>query len=369
MRHPLWILNSNFLAVFCLAVLFIFFSWQELPEREDIEFTVPSVSMQQKSEINIKKIYENDLFDTYEKKIVELVKEKKYIMPLPEPPKVVPLKVPKKVAPKFLEPLAITLKGIMAVSDDTKSKIIISDNNTKREAVYKIGNKVQGSRLIRIFKNKAVFIRSNGQQEVFYLNKEDAEIDPTYLAINNWEGVIKKIAPNNYSLSSSEFLKRIKNLSQFIDVLGLTTAYQKGVSVGCRIGHLDENDLGTFLGLKSSDIILTINNLSATNTKNRLDIYKKITNMSLDDIIVVRLQRNKQTYTLRYKLTDFVTFKRSTSPGQPLTMKYIEQEQRKMLEKKHSFAPTVKEIRMQERSNMLRNGRKPRKTHADNNGK
>ena len=75
MRHPLWILNSNFLAVFCLAVLFIFFSWQELPEREDIEFTVPSVSMQQKS-ISATKI-------SFRQKIQKMVRRRRAV-PLPQ---------------------------------------------------------------------------------------------------------------------------------------------------------------------------------------------------------------------------------------------------------------------------------------------
>ena len=99
-------------------------------------------------------------------------------------------------------------------------------------------------------------MRSNGQQEVFYLRKSDAAADPTYLIIDDWQGVVRKIVPNNYHIYKEEFTERIKNLAQFIDVLNLTTAYKQGVSVGCRIGSSASNSLVHELGFKEGDIIL-----------------------------------------------------------------------------------------------------------------
>lgn len=359
MRYPLWVLNSVLFILVISALLFIAFSREQLPEREDIE---PEVSVTARrdgiSTVNLKQIYENDLFGTY-KKEVAASREPKYIVPLPEPPARIEPSIPEKPQPQFLDPLPITLKGIMSLSDGAKNKAIVEDNNTNREAIYKIGDKFEDAQLIRIFKNKVIFVRSNGQQEVFYLRQKDAKSDPTYLIISDWKGVVRKVAPNNYRIYLDAFLDRVKNLGQFIDILNMTTAYSKGKSVGCRIGMTEPDSLAHELGMKAGDVVLTVNGTLATNTENRTKIYKELTGLKLGGLITIRLMRNEQTYTLRYQLADFSLIKKPAGPGQPVTTRYIEEERKKMLERKHKFAPTVREIRKQERRNMLNKGRKP----------
>jgi len=361
MRYPLWILNSVLFALVICAALFIVFSREELPEREEIETEAVATPIKGGAPtINLKQIYENDLFGTY-RKTVTPIKEPQYVIPLPEPPKRVPVSIPKEVEPKFLDPLQITLKGIMSVSDGSKNKAIIADNKTTREAIYKVGDKVEDAQLVRIFKNKIVFVRSSGQQEVLYLRQEDAKADPTYLIISDWKGVVRKVAKNHYHIFLSEFKKRVKNLAQFIDILSLTTAYKQGASLGCRIGSTEEGSLAKELGLVDGDIVLTINGLPATDTSSRLEIYKVATNLKKGDNLIVRLQRKNRIYTLRYTMADFAMIRKLSGPGQPVTPRYIKEEQEKILEKRHKLAPTVRKIREQERRNMLLKGKKTKR--------
>lgn len=358
MRYPLWVLNSALFALVIFALLFIFFSVEEIPERGDIEPEVAiSARMDGVPTINLKQIYENDLFGTYTKPVIT-VKEPKYVVPMPEAPQPVPVEIPEKEEPKFLDPLQVTLKGIMSVSDGAKNKAIIADNKTTMESIYKVGDKIEDAQLIRIFKNKVIFVRSNGQQEVFYLRSEDAKEDPTYTIISDWKGVVRRVAKNEYHIYLDEFKKRVKTLAQFIDILNLTTAFKRGVSLGCRIGYTEKDSLADELGFQRGDIVLTINGIPAVDTKNRLEIYKNMTNLVLGDSVVIRLQRRNRIYTLRYVMADFTVIKKQTGPGQPATVKYILEEQKKMLEKKHKFAPTVREIRNKERQNMLLKGSK-----------
>ncbi len=365
MRYPLWLLNSTLFILMISSFLFIAFSREQLPEREDIE---PKISAAPRKEgvstINLKQIYENDFFGTYKQEVAP-VEEKKFIVPLPEPPTRVEPVIPEEPKPQFLEPLPLTLKGIISVSDGAKNEAIIEENNTKREASYKVGDKFEDAQLIRIFKNKIIFVRSNGQQEVFYLRQRDAKSDPTFLVISDWNGVVRKIAPNNYSIYLEAFLERIKNLAQFIEVMSMTTAYNKGQSIGCRVGTTESGSLAQELGMKSGDVILTVNGIPAIDTENRTKIFKDLTSLEIGSVITVRLMRDGQTYTLRYNLADFSVIKKPAGPNQPVTTKYIEQEQRKMLERKHKLAPTVKDIRKQERRNMLSKGRKPSEKSAD----
>ena len=360
MRQPLWILNSILFGVIIIILFFILFSRVTVEKRASIEpdLTVPSV-VKEASTINIKKIYEQDIFGTYIKRVAQ-PKEQSFVTPAPPPPRSTPIRIPESPDPKFLDPLNVTLKGIISIGDGTQSSAIISDNKTKREAVYKVGDFMEDAQLIRIFNKKIIFVRSNGQQEVFYLRERDAQNDPTFLNIDDWNGIVKKTKPNNYIVSPVMFVKRVKNLAQFIDLLGLTSAYHKGKSIGCRVGDLAEDSLGDKLGFKSGDIVLSIEGIAPTATKKRLEIYKKITGLGIGDTVVVRLQRRRNKYTLRYELNEFrPAVKIAPLDLKKVSVQQVKEEQKKMLEKKYKFAPTARDIRQQERKNMFRRGGRP----------
>jgi len=361
MRQPLWILNSVLFILLVLVLMFIFFSKVTIEKRTNIKPDLSKVGLVKGiSRINIKKIYEDDLFGTFIKKLAPAAEEIK-VPSLPLPPRPAPVRIPESPEPKFLDPLDITLKGIVAIGDGTDSSAIIADNKTKREAVYQVGDKVEDAQLIRIFNSKVIFVRSNGQQEVFYLREKDAKNDPTFLNIDDWNGIVKKEAPNKYFLSSTMFASRVKTLAQLIDLLGLTSAYYKGKSVGCRIGDIAKDSLGFKLGLKTGDVLLFIQKIPPTNTKNRLKIYNKLTSLKEDDTIIIKLQRRRDTYTLRYQLKDFrpAAQKISLVSAPKVSAEKIKEERKEMLEKKYKFAPTASQIRTRERRNMLHRGSRP----------
>jgi type II secretion system protein C len=361
MRHPLWILNNALLCLVIGVLIFVLLSRQQVPERESIEPSTHATELKKEtSKINISKIYENDLFDTYQKEILK-PRESLVIAQIPEPPKPIPVEVPPPPKPQFLDPLQIMLKGIMATSDDAHNVAIIFDNKTKREIPYKVGEKIEDAQLIRVFKNKIIFLRSNGQQEVFYLRQQDAQQDPTFAKMSDWKDTIKKIAPNNYQLSLSNFIAKVSSLAQFIDLLDVTTVYQHGISKGLHIGTTD-NNLAESLGLKTGDIILDINDIQPNDTSQRMAIYKQMINLNPGDQIKVTLQRDGQLFILNYTATEFAQNKKE--PAIPLAAgtvseQTLHEEQHKILEKKHTFAPTLQEIRQQERKNMLQRGGAP----------
>ena len=172
MRHPLWILNSTLLILLMIVLTYIVFSQQALPEREDIEplaYTKPVRALV--SEVNIRKIYEDDLFGTYVQEVATPEKAQDVPnFPTPPAPKMAqPLVWPK---PQFLEPLSISLKGIIIIADDqSRNSAIIADKKTNRETTYRVGDTMDDAQLLKIFNNKVVFLRSNGQQEVIYLRE------------------------------------------------------------------------------------------------------------------------------------------------------------------------------------------------------
>ncbi len=270
MKHPLWIVNSTLFVLVVFALCFIFFTRVSIPEREDIEPALYSkLKKEKKLQINISQIYESDLFGTYQTalelpdKLIEAV--------FPQPPEPQAIEIPELPKPQFLDPLDITLKGIFLISNDsTKNRTIIADNKTKREASYKIGDKIGDSQLIRVLNNKIILLRSNGQQEVLYLREQDAKFDAGYAMIDEWNLVTKALSSTMFMVDPIAFVRRVPDLGQLIEMLHLITAYKNGVSVGCRIGTLNEKSVGTALGLQTSDIITKIEGIPPTDMKNRI---------------------------------------------------------------------------------------------------
>lgn len=177
MKYPLWILNSSLLFFTLLVLCFAFVSRQRVPVRESIvpEEAAPLFD-QESLKINIAKIYENDLFGTYVKEMPTPTEDQKVGEALPPPPTPKAPVTPEIPRPQFLDPLNISLKGIIVfVHDSSKNRAIIENNQTKQEASYQLGNNIEDAQLIRILSNKVIFLRSNGQQEVLYLKERDAQ--------------------------------------------------------------------------------------------------------------------------------------------------------------------------------------------------
>jgi type II secretion system protein C len=318
------------------------------------------------SEVNIRKIYENDLFGTYNPN-QELPTEPNYVAPAPPPPAPLPTHVPAEPRPQFLEPLKITLKGIIIIGDDdTKNRAIISDTRTNKETSYRVGDIVEDAQLIKIFSNKVLFLRPNGQQEVLYLRPKDAQLDPTYTQITGFKGISQKMSDNSYLINTKEFLFRINNLGQFIDLLDLTTVYQNGTSVGCKIGNIQDTSLAQELGLQSGDIIRSVNGITVVDTPNRMAIYKQIIAMKAKETIIVELTRNNRPYTLYYTIgqsSDESEVEKQKVPLQGAPVSQATDDQIKTMQDRHKFAPTLHDIRSRERALMMNKGKAPTPAH------
>lgn len=352
-----------FFAIF--AITFSFFSTVPLIEREDIEVAQHEVVKKEErlQVINIKQIYENDLFGTY-KKEVPPIKPVIAPSPLPEPPKPQIIPTPEQQVPKFLEPLNITLKGIVVVSTgDRKNRVIISDNKTDQESMYKIGDMVFDAQLIRIFRNKIILLRANGQQEVFYLREQDAKLDPAYSSIEEWNKVVQEIAANSYRINIQEFLARVANLAQLFSFLSCSTAYKDGQSIGIQIGAIEQKSLGAFLGLRKGDVVMSINDTPATTTSNRMAIYKELIELGDGKSFTIKIQRQKKELQLSYTLykaalsQDAVAMQEKKKDVLPSQMS--EEQKELKLRDKYELAPTIDEIRKRERQHMLEKGRGP----------
>jgi len=347
MKHPFWIINLGLLSLVLAALAFIYLSTSKIPKREDIEPSQVSPRKELKVAINIKKIYEDDLFGTYVKELPP-IKKFESTLPFPEPPAQQKIIIPAIIEPEFLEPLQVTLKGIIVVSaNDSKNRAMVQDNKTMQEGTYKVGDLIQDAQLIRIFKNKIIFLRLNGQQEVLYLREQDAKNDPAYSVSHEWDTVVKKIKDNEYFINPKTFVEQVKTLTECIDLLNATTAYQQGNSLGLRIGNLTKSPLGQLMGLQNGDIILSINSIPAQTTQERLAIYKNIISLTNGNTVSVQLIRKNKEMNIVYILKDFAANEqeKNVTEEKQETAFFTHKKNDTIKQQHYAFAPTVNKFK------------------------
>ncbi len=345
MRQPIWIFNSALFLLLMLSVALVYFLYIPIPVREEIEPDgIVSIAKKTSIKINISQIYQNDLFGTQPIRI-DNRQEQISIKPVPSPPHPEEPFIPEVPKPQFLEPINIELKGTIVVGyDESKNTAIVLDKKTSEEKAYYLEDMIEDSHIIKIMNNKVILLRSNGQQEVIYLREYDAKNDPTYIVATGWEGVVLRKNKSSFEVKVGKFLDRVQNLAQFIDLLDLTTVYQKGKSVGCRVGKLEPQSLGIALGLLRGDIIMSINGIPAVDTPSRFKIYQKIIHMKKDSMVNVELLRADKKINIEYQLNQF-----NQDDDNQLNVK--ENGKKEEIYKKPKLAPTLEQLREKEQNN------------------
>ncbi len=310
MKQSVWILNSSLLVLFFISQLLLFMIQRAIPRRVPISpGQIVAVKEQQAAPVDISKIYEQDLFGTYEAP-VEPVKSviEDNIAPIPNPPKIIIPEVPVEKTPTFFAPLDVVLKGVIFVKDDAASCIaIVQLKKTKEERNYQVGDLIEDAQILKILSNRIIIIRSNGQQETLYLREEDAISDFNTEAKFTPKSIIEDSTDNKYTINIDEFTKRVHNLGEFISLLDLSTVYKRGKSFGCRIGRIEKDSLGSMLGFVMDDIIVKVDDFYVDDLANRIQLYDHVVQKQVGDVIEVVINRGHDTLVLMYGLVDNVS--------------------------------------------------------------
>jgi len=364
MRQPFWKLNFGLLVVVLVLLCVALFYKVHLQRPEPITPSeIPAQTISQKIEsIDTSKIYKNDLFNTYIGQAAAEPEKPDYVKPVPLPPEPVIVSPPPIEPPQFLDPLPITLTGVFMLNDDTKNRAIILNTKTNEEVTYKIGDEIEDAQLVKIFAQKVLLIRSNGQQEIIYLSQDTATTETKKFTKKDWKSVVKKVGTNQYLLDKQEFVDEIGTLAHFIDNFNLATAYKQGKSIGIKIGRLEETSMAPVFGFNPGDIITKINNMPVLTTDDRLAVYKALGALEEESSVTIELLRNEQPVITTIKLGMITPAQLSISKSdvqKPSLQKEKSEreEQLAILKQREKFAPTLRDIRYKEKENVIRHQR------------
>lgn len=359
MKHSFWLVNSLLLLLLCCTITFMFFSQQRVNYAFSLEPQMPlALQSYTTNTVQTKLIYENDLFNTYQKTFAAVTQPNYVENTLPQPPSAIAPEKATVAQKKFLPSLKIKLRGIIAVNDQSANKIIVADEQTQEQKSYGIGATVEDGLLIKIFPNKAVFLRSNGQQETLYLNDHDIEEDAIISQQKKyWVNVIQHLKDNSYILDHEALIKSIKNIGILFDLLNITTLYDNGDTKGLRIGGVTSNSFGNYFGFHSQDLVTHCCDIPLTSLKQQVKCYDMLATKKFEDTITLTVERNGKPLTLSYRLQDLqdpfdTSIKETKTKGQNANAVHEEElnrERIKLLKKKYKFAPTAQDLRIQQK--------------------
>jgi type II secretory pathway component PulC len=299
MRQPLWIINCGLIALFFLGICVTTFLQPKIPKRESIATTRNLNRPKNVTPVNLKSIYEDDIFKTHITESQDF-DDANTVVGIPQPPQYTAGGAYQSDTPLFLEPLPITVTGIMVFEDEANNRTVIQDNRDKVEKSYLAGDDLEDAQIVRILRNKVIIIRSNSQQETLFLREQDAIIELETIE-PNWQYMIKPLEKNKYQIEVKEFTSEIKTLGRLIDLLNIITAYRDGISTGAKIGSGVVNSLSNALGLNKGDVVLSVNNINVSSTSDRLKAYKQTIDPATQNIVIKLLRQNKEI-TLEYIL-------------------------------------------------------------------
>lgn len=358
MKNSLWAINLILFFIFLSILVYIglfFHNISEIPnlkivpvKKQEIIPKVEIPSMQ-----DIKFIEEKDIFRTV---IPALIPETPKVK-IPQPPSSKPVQqyVPPNI--QFLEALPISITGIIPSSTESRSQVVILNNNTKTTESYKIGDKLFDAYVIRILPKKIILIRSNGQQETIFMETEDAKAEIKAIQEASWTDVISKQTENDYFIDPENFSHKVNNLAHLIEMLDATTAFQQEVSIGSRIGKMAHYSIGYSLGLLPGDIITDIAGIKPITTQQRVDIYNKIISLKLGDTITIVVVRKNQEVIINYTLNNFSS--KDGISNKPLNLESKVAETKKQVGMDQQIlTPTVQKIKQKDKELMDQFGRK-----------
>lgn len=298
MKQHLWALNSSLLCIFGLTI-FASLGLQTTAPRHQTIIAPPAPTIKVSHNPSLEELYgPRDLFGLFVKpttptvKTLEIPKAPQFTVP-PMP------QTPKNSSLKLAPPLSLLISGIIFSPERPDRSVAMISDDTNKETLYHLGDRIKDGMIIQISQDRLVILRSNGQQETFFLRK-----DVTLESLNgkgdgdaSTEKVALETAENTYTLSKEIFSRRIQSLGDFLQEFDLMPLYAQGKIKGFTVGATEDDSCALDLGLKTNDMITKINDYDIAEIKNRVKIYEMLTQGEYAQPIVIKVIRDGKELT------------------------------------------------------------------------
>jgi len=185
--------------------------------------------------------------------------------------------------------MGLTLKGTITGPKEIARAII---EEKREQKSYKIGEEVKGATVLAIYRNK-VIMDVNGQEQMLVI--EETKTKPT--------GPTRRTrapsSPGSSVSGPSGMSSIMKNLDQYIGSARVVPYFKGGEPYGFRVSNLKEGTMVYDLGVRSGDIIRSVNGIPIRTPEDAFNAYQEMQNESS---VEVELERKGESTTIAVPL-------------------------------------------------------------------
>jgi general secretion pathway protein C len=165
--------------------------------------------------------------------------------------------------------MGIVLKGTITGPSEI-ARAIIEESNAQK--LYRIGDTLKGATLIAIFRNK-VIMDVNGQQKMLVI--EEAKSGPG-LASRAGRTNRNPRFPVGNSVAGAGVPDAMKNMDQLLGSARVVPYYRGGQPYGFRVSDVAEGAKVYEYGVRTGDIIKSINGVPIRTPQDALNAYQEL---------------------------------------------------------------------------------------------
>lgn len=200
---------------------------------------------------------------------------------------------------------------LVAQPDEWSMAVIVAD---RKERIVKVRDLIEGTQVAAIHHHRVVLLRS-GQYECLYIEKKKKEkkkyqssrdrsksrsrsSSKSKSAQKIKEGVVKKGA-GQYEIDRSMLDEQLEDLTNLSRQARVIPHYVKGKTEGFKIVGVRPNSLYSFLGVRSGDILKSVNGEQISSPTKALEFLEALKTTSQ---VTIDIERRNQKKTFEYEI-------------------------------------------------------------------
>ena len=187
--------------------------------------------------------------------------------------------------------MGISLRGTIAGPKEI-ARAIIEDG--KEQKSYRIGDEIKGAILRAIHRNK-VIMDVGGQEQMLII--EDVEAKPAASQKASQAARPPRGVPS--PSADSGLTNVMKNLDEYIGKARVVPYFKGGEPYGFRVSNLNNDAMIYELGVRSGDVIRSVNGIPIRTPEDAFSAYQQFQNESS---VQVELERNGESTTVTVPL-------------------------------------------------------------------
>jgi len=195
--------------------------------------------------------------------------------------------------------LDLTLKGVLAQQDSDRKLALIGQEG-REEKVYRLGDTVQGAKIVRI-ESRQVILRRNGVTEALKLEGKELKGESSRLGsrpARAGDG-IQRTGKHKRLVGKETLNRQLNNLPKLLRQAKAVPHTRNGKKAGFRVVNIQKGSVFEDLGIREGDVIQSVNGTPIRTPRQALTAYRALKS---SDSFRVDVLREGQPVTLSFSV-------------------------------------------------------------------